>query len=264
MINHIDTTFHALHSQGKKALIAFVTAGFPTLPRSADIITCLLDNGADIVEIGIPFSDPIADGPTIQYSSQQALRNHASLTRLVPWMIKLGQSVQSPLVCMGYLNPFFQYGLDRLSRDLSGSINGIIVPDLPIEESKNFRAVFTRKRIHCIQLVTPVTPIKRCRTIMQSSSGFVYAVSTTGVTGARRSIARNTVLFLEKLKKNTDLPVALGFGISKPAQVSAVRRYCDGIIVGSAFINIIRDHNGSGLFTRLKKYTRSLQQALNP
>ncbi len=256
-IHRIDETFADLASRGRKALIAYVTGGFPSLAAMDRAVRDLENAGVDLVEIGVPFSDPIADGPTIQFSSQEALEAGVTPEKILSWVRRFRRRSRLPLVLMTYLNPVFHRGYARFAREArAAGVDGLIVPDLIPEEAGPLRTALDRQGLHLIHLVAPTTPPERRRRIARLSRGFLYVVSLTGVTGARRDMSaaarrsRGTwggraadaqlPAFLKSLRRSSPVPVAVGFGISTPAHARRVAPWADGVIVGSAFIEKLR------------------------
>ena len=233
----LDTKFNELKKNGEKALLAYVCAGDPDTGSTKEIVESLIRGGADIIELGLPFSDPVADGPTIQAASQRAL--DAGMNPDVYFEMVRGLDVNVPLVCMTYYNLIYKRGLERFVRDCASSgITGIIVPDLPAEESEDLAKYCSENDVNLIFLITPVTTDKRMKMILERSKGFVYIVSRLGVTGTRPEVAGQTSDVLSRVK--TDVPKAVGFGISDRKQAALViERGADGVIVGSAFVDII-------------------------
>ncbi len=259
----IRETFEQLKAQNEMALIAYQTAGHPSLEASMNMIRILSDNGADIIELGIPFSDPIADGPTIQASSQAALDNGITLTRILEAVSKLDASV--PLVAMSYLNPLIAYGRERLFTDMKqAGFSGLIIPDLPIEESAgqderhhadSWKEAASAAGIDLIFLVTPTTSEARLKQIVTATEGFIYCVSLTGITGTRMELPPSLSGFLQKIKSISTKPAAVGFGISTPDHIRGLKGLADGVIVGSRIVQSIADGEDTG------KLIRSLKEA---
>lgn len=219
----------------------FLTVGYPTLDASKELLMAIVAGGADIIEIGIPFSDPLADGATVQRTSQVALENGASLAsgfELAEYARANG--VEIPLVFMGYVNPFFQYGIEKLAADSQRiGVDGFIIPDLPIEESDDFRLPLAETGVDLIYMVAPTSTDRRIAQVAERASGFVYCVSLTGVTGARSSLADNLAAYIGKVREQVDVPLAIGFGISTPEQVNQAAAIGDGVVVASALINYL-------------------------
>jgi tryptophan synthase alpha chain len=257
-VNRIDRLFSELKPKGRKALIAYVTGGYPTLSAMDRAVNELVGAGVDLVEIGIPFSDPIADGPTIQFSSQKALEGGMTPDRLLNWVKKFRKTNDTPVVLMTYMNPIQRMGLDLFAqRARRAGVDGVIVPDLIIEEGRPLEKAFGLKGIHLIYLVAPTTPSSRRTEIARRSRGFLYAVSLTGVTGVRRSLPKDLGAFLADVRRRSPVPVAVGFGISDAAQARQAAAQADGVIVGSAFVSRMKNRES------LVPFTRSLRRALD-
>jgi len=235
----IRETFDVLNQAGEMAFIPYITAGYPSLEESINIFRMLCEYGADIVELGIPFSDPIADGPTIQYSSQIALQDGMTLKKLMDRLRDV--KIDKPLVLMSYLNPLLAYGKENLYRDMKEiGLSGIIVPDMPAEESDEWLSLSKAYDIDVIFLVAPTSSDERIGFIAERSCGFIYCVTIAGTTGMRDELPAGLLRFIRKIKKLTDKPVAVGFGISSPEQIVALRGEVDGVIVGSRIIEAVR------------------------
>jgi len=224
----------------RTALIPFLTAGYPSLPQSEALILALVRGGADVIEIGIPFSDPLADGATIQRTSQIALENGVRLADCLDLVARLrSRGVEIPLVFMGYYNPFLQYGLERFATDAAAAgVDGAIVPDLPAEESDELLAAFRRHGRDLIFLLAPTSTEARIDEVVQRATGFIYCVSLTGVTGARQELPDLTT-YLQRVRARTQLPIAIGFGISTPEHVRQVGQVADAAVCASALIDAI-------------------------
>lgn len=262
-LERMALAFSDAKHRGEAVLIPFLTAGHPDFKTTERLILALSEAGADLVEIGIPFSDPLADGPVIQKSSQTALDNGFTLDQTFEMVDRLRKRIGIPILFMSYCNPIYSQGLDPFLRQCTETgVDGLIVPDLTLEESEDLRSKTLRKNLALIQLVAPTSPPKRVEAITQASTGFVYAVSLKGVTGARKSLPSDVIPFLNRVKKVSPQPVSLGFGISNPEQVRSVAKIADGVVVGSAFVKII-DRYGRlsplpvvNLARRLKRATR--------
>jgi tryptophan synthase alpha chain len=237
--NRIAGTFARCKAENRPALMPFVTAGYPTMDVTEQIIHAIVDAGADLIEIGTPFSDPLADGTTVQRTSQKSLDNGTKLKDCIALAKRVrANGVEIPLMLMGYFNPVVKYGLDRYIADAADAgIDGFIIPDLPIEESGRVRDAARDKGIDLIYMTAPTTTDKRLRQIGEMGSGFVYCVSVTGVTGARESLSASLGDYLDRVRAHTDLPLAVGFGVSTPEHVANVGKVADGAIVASAMIN---------------------------
>jgi len=236
-MSRIESVFkHANH----KALIPYVTVGYPSLEATLKVVPLLVKNGADIIELGIPFSDPLADGVTIQRASFQALQKGVKPRTCIGVAEKLRQKVNVPLVFMSYFNPLFQYGLDKFCRDSAqAGIDGLIIPDLPPEEGNALEKVAVRNNIDVIYLLAPTSTKERIRLVAEHSHGYIYMVSVTGVTGARKELPKNLARFIARVRKITDKPLCVGFGIGMPEQAQEVAQIADGVIVGSRLIQLI-------------------------
>ena len=242
-MNRIDRMFSQLKKRKEAALIPFITTGDPDIATTEALILEMDRQGADLIELGLPFSDPLADGPTIQASSQRALRHNINAKDLFGLVKKVRKKTDIPLVLMGYYNPILQYGLSVFAKDAAiAGLDGTIVPDLPLEEAKDWMACAKPQGLANILLVAPNTPADRVRKIARATQGFLYYVSVTGITGARTELPTELSQGLNGIKQLTNKPVAVGFGISKPAQVSMLSAVTDGIIVGSAIIKLIEAH----------------------
>ena len=261
-MNRIDEKFSALKSRGKTALITFITAGDPDLETTAKILRVLERSGADLVELGVPFSDPMADGPTIQRASERALQKGASLPRILRMVREFRRGAEIPLILFGYYNPFFRYGLKRFTREASrAGVDGILCVDLPPEESGELKRWTDARGLDTIFLLAPTSDAGRIRLVAQQGRGFVYYVSVTGVTGARRRFEDHLHAQVARVRRYTSLPVGVGFGISTPEQAAWIASFADAAVVGSALIEVMEkaDQNQekvkrAGLFVgRLKR-----------
>jgi tryptophan synthase alpha chain len=234
----------AFWKEGKKALVPFVTAGFPKKDITPEIVWALADSGADMVELGIPFSDPLADGPTIQASSQIALQRGVRLLDIFRMAEKIRTRSEIPLLLMGYYNPLFAYGLEKFCRDAAHSgVDGLIIPDLPPEEGGELAKICRPHNLSVVYLIAPTTPAGRIAKIANSSSDFSYCISITGVTGERKNLSTELKDFLLSVRMKTRKPFVVGFGISTPEQVRQLAPYSDGVVVGSALVKLILDEN---------------------
>jgi tryptophan synthase alpha chain len=224
---------------GKKtAFMPYTPLGYPTMDGSLDVVRTLVKAGADLIEIGIPFSDPLADGPTVQAATQRALENGITLAKCLAMVKQLrNEGIDTPFMLMGYINPFLAFGLDRLAEtSLEAGVDGFIVPDLPPEEAADFETFCARNGQALIYLLAPTSTPERIKLISEKSQGFIYLVSLTGVTGARDQLSQGLPDFLKRVRAHTDKPLAVGFGIGNGAQAGQVAQYADGVIVGSALV----------------------------
>jgi tryptophan synthase alpha chain len=255
----------ARREEGKKILSIFLTAGYPEAAATAPLVAALAGAGADLVEIGIPFSDPIADGPTIQHSSEVALRNGVNLRGVFGMMDEIRKSTSIPVILMGYTNPVMRYGLEAFARDcrLHG-VDGTIIADLPPEESPAYRSAMTENGISSVFLAAPTTSDERLRMLDEASSGFLYCVSITGVTGARRSLASQAGEFVSRARKIIRRnSLLVGFGIATPDDARTMAALSDGIIIGSAFINVLRDSAPEKMTEYAADFVKSMRNAID-
>lgn len=262
----IDELFTKLRSEGRKALMPFVTAGDPDLDFTAAVLREVVKQGAALCEVGIPYSDPIADGPVIQASYTRALGNHVKLSAILQTLGEVVPQVSAPLVTMVSYAIVYRHGLEKYADELAQrGVAGMIVPDLPAEESAQLAAVCAKRDLSLIQLITPTTPPDRALRIADTSSGFIYYVSVAGITGERTALPPELVERVSWLRELTPLPVCIGFGISEPAHVKLLAPVADGLIVGSAIVRRIADAAKKGReesLAEVGKYVASLVAAL--
>jgi len=236
----LEQLFYKKRELNEKALIIYLCAGYPDLEFSRDLILTAVKAGADIVEVGIPFSDPLADGPVIQHASQQALSKGMNAAKAVELAAEIKKCVSIPLLIMSYYNPLYRYGLEEFCRDAyEAELNGIIVPDLPLEESEMMVSLTRNFGLGFVPLVSPTSPLERLKKISSTALGFIYCISTTGTTGSTLRSFKDAESVAEELRRITPKPIALGFGIEGPEHVLKVSPLYDGVIVGSAVIRII-------------------------
>jgi tryptophan synthase alpha chain len=259
-MSNITRKFAELRAAGRKGFIPFVTAGDPDLATSLSIIEALADCGADIIELGVPFSDPMADGPTIQASSQRALANGVSLSDVLGMVRQFRSRFETPIVLFGYLNPLIQYGLERFRDDASDAgIDGLLVTDTVDDEAAEISELLAAKDIDLISLVAPTTTDDRLAKIAAHARGFIYAVSRAGVTGARGEVSSAAETLVSRVRKFTDLPIAVGFGISTREQVESTWKYADAAVVGSAIVNeIAQSINDGDSVDRVRTFVHGL------
>lgn len=240
-MSKIDATFSRLRAERRAALMPYLMLGYPEHDSVLDLAPALEAAGADLFELGIPFSDPLADGATIQRASERALANGVRLNDCLRTVAALRQQgVQVPLVPMGYYNPFLQYGLERFALEAAqAGADGVIIPDLPPEEAEECRAACQQAGLDLICFVAPTTPDERIAEIARIASGFLYCVALTGVTGARSELWEGLPAFLQRVRQQSDLPRVVGFGISTAAHVQQVSHYAEGAIVASALISLL-------------------------
>jgi tryptophan synthase alpha chain len=252
-----------LKEEEKRGFIPFITAGDPDLDTTAELLVELANSGATVIELGVPFSDPMADGPVIQRASERALKHGFGLPEIFETTKKARAKIDTPLVLFSYFNPLLQYGVDKLARDarLAG-IDGILVTDLAPEEAEEFAAALKLNNLDMIFLVAPTSTDVRLRRIAEHASGFVYAVSRAGVTGARQNLSEEAELLVSRVRWFSSLPVAVGFGISSPEQVEQTLAYADAAVVGSAIVAQIEKLSASdNLVQEIGKFVRSLNSA---
>src|SRR5579872_978908 len=264
MPTRIPRLFERLKQENRAALIAYITAGDPTPERTASLVAALERGGADLIELGVPFSDPIADGPVIQRGAERALKAGATLARVLRIASEIRSSSQIPLLLFTYLNPVMHYGFEKLAQDAAAAgIDGCLLIDLSVEEAGQYVGVMRTHGLDTVFLAAPTSPPERQRLVAKYSSGFVYLVSRTGVTGERESISEAAAPLIESMRRVTDLPLAVGFGISRGEQAAAVARIADGVVVGSALVRIIEKHGGnSSLEPELESFTRELARGV--
>lgn len=239
-MTRIDDVIANVRSKGEKVLTLFLTAGFPTIDSTPNLVFELEKAGADLIELGMPFSDPLADGPVIQHSSEVALRNGATLQSILSDVKQIRKKSEIPIVLMGYLNPILRYGTDKFFRNArTAGVDGIILPEVPKEEVEQFREMIEHNGLSNILLVAPTSPSQRIEEIDSLSSGFLYCVSTTGITGAKSQAPAHE--YVQRVKSHAKKnPVLVGFGIATSKDARSAARYCDGVIVGSALIKRIQ------------------------
>jgi tryptophan synthase alpha chain len=254
--SNLDKIFQTLESKNEIALIPYLTAGYPSLTRTVELIEQFAACGADIIEIGLPFSDPVADGPAIQYASHQALLNGVTVRAVIKRLKKI--KVQVPLIIMSYANPILAYGREKFFYDISqANITGVIVPDLPIEESQGWRSIARNNDIAMVFLVAPTSSPARIRNIARLSQGFIYCVSLTGTTGVRKDLAPDLLTWIKHLRRRTNKPIAVGFGISSARHIRMLRNHVDGVIMGSRIMQgLKKKENLERLIKNAKKATR--------
>jgi tryptophan synthase alpha chain len=256
-MNRIAAVFSQRHH---KALIPYVTVGYPSLEATLKVVPFLAKNGADIVELGIPFSDPLADGVTIQRSSFNALQKGITPQLCLDTAKELRERVDIPLVFMTYYNPVFHYGLEAFcSACLGAGVDGLIIPDLPPQEGAGLETITNKQDLDLIYLLAPTSTEERIKLVAQRSRGFIYLVSVTGVTGARDRLPADLEVFVSRVKEKVSQPLCVGFGISTPSQAKRVARLADGVIVGSRVIQLMEDED----MNQLGEFIRGLRQALD-
>jgi tryptophan synthase alpha chain len=258
--SRLGEAFKNLRGAGRRGFIPFITAGDPDLETTRALLVELARAGATVVELGVPFSDPVADGPTIQRSSERALRRGVRLSDVIELLADARRETDVPVILFSYFNPLLRYGVERLAADAArAGADGVLVTDLVPEESADFGAALARHGLDQIFLAAPTTSDARLRMIAERASGFVYAVSRAGVTGARTDLSVEAARLVERVRGVTDLPVAVGFGVSTAAHVAEVWRYADAAVVGSALVSEIEKHaDDPEIVARVGAFARSL------
>jgi len=243
-----------------KALIAYITVGYPNIEATQNIATVLANSGCDIIELGIPFSDPLADGATIQKASYQALQQGTTPELCLEVAHKLHQKIVTPLVFMTYYNPVFNFGLKAFCRGCAEvGVSGLIIPDLPPEEGAELEAITQKHKLNLIYLLAPTSTEERIAMVAERSRGFIYLVSLTGVTGTRQTLPPELENFVKRVRQKAKQPLCVGFGVSNPEQASRIARIADGVIVGSRLIQLIEE---DATLSSLKAFVLSLREAL--
>ena len=249
-------------SPDHKALIAYITVGYPSIEATLELVPLLARSGCDIVELGVPFSDPLADGATIQNADFHALQNGVTLKLCVDTARQLRQKVEIPLVIMSYFNPIYKYGCDNFCNDSTDyGINGIIIPDLPPEESGELEAAADKYKLDLIYLLAPTSSEERIKLVALKSRGFIYLVSVTGITGARKSLPPGLNSFVDRVREAASQPLCIGFGISSAQQARQIATIADGIIVGSRIIQLVE--SGVTSFKEVEDFVSELRNALD-
>jgi tryptophan synthase alpha chain len=258
-MNKIEKTFKNLKSQNKKAFIPYIMAGDPSLDDTKKIVLMFEECGADIVEIGVPFTDPLADGPTIQRASERALKNGVTLRKVIARVKDLRQQTQIPLVLMTYYNPIFKYGLELFIKDAKDSgVDGFIVPDLPPDEGRELIGLSKKAGLATIFLLAPTSTEERIKKVAVATSGFIYYVSITGITGSQLLLDGSIERSISNIRNITDKPIAVGFGVSAPDEAKIISRISDGVIVGSAIVKKVQENSDQDLEDFLHKLREAI------
>ncbi len=261
MTSRIGSKFRELGERKAKGLIIYVTAGDPTLEATGDLLEAIERGGADIIELGVPFSDPLADGPIIQRASERALQGGTTLRKVMQALPGWRKRVRVPLVLFSYYNPILQYGLENFARDASeAGADGVLAVDLTPEESESYVQALRKWNLDTIFLASPTSTDARLERVASVSTGFLYLISRTGVTGERKEIAANTRPLIQRTKAFTRLPLAVGFGLSTPQQIRAVEELADAAVVGSAVVRAIEERFSAEGAAAIEKYIRWLKQ----
>jgi len=264
-MSRINQVFAQLKQLGRPGLIPFITAGDPDLDTSVKLVLSLAAAGADVVELGFPFSDPSADGPTIQAASERALSAGTSLAGVLSLVAEVRKTCQIPIVLMGYYNPVYRYGVEQFAIDAAASgVDGLLLVDLPPEEADEVLPSLQKTGIDMITLLAPTTPPERMKHLAELGSGYLYYVSMTGVTGSRRLDPEDIRQAVTELRKLSPIPVGVGFGITTPEDAATVGSYADAVVVGSALVKIIAEYGQSSeLQQRVSVFVGELRQSLD-
>ena len=245
-MSRIQKQFNQLKTNNQKGFIPFITSGDPDLPTTKELILMLAKNGATVIELGIPFSDPMADGVVIQKSSERALKNNFGIAEILELVRDVRTETNTPIILFGYFNPLLQYGLEKLCTDAKDAgVDGFLVTDLVPEEAEEFSNLLRQNDLDMIFLIAPTSGNDRLKMVATRASGFVYAVSRTGVTGAQAEISQSAEILVTRMRQFSDLPIAVGFGISTPQQITETWQYADAAVVGSAIVREIEKFNKS-------------------
>jgi len=261
-MTRIGRLFENLKRENRKGLIAYLTVGDPSPDRTPALVEALVRGGADLIELGVPFSDPIADGPVIQAAGERALKAGATLARVLQVAAEIRQTSEVPLLLFTYLNPVIRYGLERLAQDAAAAgIDGCLLIDASVEEAQEYVGAMHRHGLDTVFLAAPTSTERRLKLVAQYSTGFVYLVSRTGVTGERDSLSNAVAPLVKAVRAVTNLPLAVGFGISKPEHVAELGRQVEAVVVGSAIVRLIeRNADNASLEIQLESYVRELKR----
>jgi tryptophan synthase alpha chain len=259
--SRIEIMFRDLRERGAKGLVAYLTAGDPSLEDTGKILSALDRGGADLIELGVPFSDPLADGPVIQRASERALKAGATLRKILEALPRWRESVRVPMILFSYYNPVLSYGLEAFARDAArAGADGALVVDLTPEESEPYVRAMRGQNLDTVFLASPTSPDHRLKLVAQASTGFLYLISRTGTTGERSDISSSLRPLVERARRFTALPLAVGFGISNPAQVREVQAVADAAVVGSALVHAIEERYPSGGTEAIEQFVRWLKR----
>jgi tryptophan synthase alpha chain len=256
-MSKIEKVFKKLEQTGRKALIPYIMAGDPSLDATKRFVSELEEAGADIIELGVPFSDPLADGPAIQRAHERALQKGITLKKVIALVKEIRQSSQIPIILMTYYNPIFKLGVETFIKEAADSgVDGVIIPDLIPDEAHDLIAFARKYKIDTIFLLAPTSTLERIKKVVKVSTGFIYYVSITGITGATLSIGDPMKDTLKLIRNNTNKPVAVGFGISNPEEASEISIFADGVIIGSAIVRLIAEGKD------IKEFVRKIKESL--
>lgn len=265
MKNRIDITFADLKKNKKKAFVAYITAGDPNLDTTLSIMHLFAQKGVDIIELGVPFSDPIGDGPVNQAAAQRAIHSGTTLAKIFQMVKNFRKTCNIPVVLFSYLNPIHEFGIDHFAQAAkNANIDAVLLVDGPFDMCSDLKQNLNREGIHTIYLAAPTTSIERLKEITCNTGGFLYYISSLGVTGIRQSFSQDIGPRLKKIQSLTDKPICVGFGISTPQDAQKMARFCNGVIVGSAFVKIIAEHQADikTMLDKLDSFTHSMVAAV--
>jgi tryptophan synthase alpha chain len=260
-VSRIDDAFARLRSEGRTGLVTYVTAGDPGLAESGEVLRALDRAGADVLEVGVPFSDPLADGPVIQRATERALASGTTLSRVLDLVADLRPSIAAPIVLFTYANPLARMGFDAFAaRAARAGVDGVLALDLPLEEAGEVRSLFTSSGLDTIFLLSPTTTPARIRRAAELGRGFLYGISRLGVTGARDTVAAGAERLAGRVRAETNMPLAIGFGVSRPEHVAEIGRWADAAVVGSSLVSVVAEHGRSAsLAGAVEEYVRWLK-----
>jgi tryptophan synthase alpha chain len=259
--SRIEARFRELRERGAKGLVVYLTAGDPTLEDTGRILEAVDRGGADVIELGVPFSDPLADGPVIQRASERALKSGATLRRILEWLPRWREAAGAPMILFSYFNPVLQFGLERFARDASrAGASGALIVDLTPEEAEPYVAAMRGQNLDTVFLASPTSTDARLKRAAELSSGFLYLISRTGTTGERSELSASARTLVEGVRRFTQLPLAVGFGISHPAQVREVQAFADAAVVGSAVVHAIEERYHSAGEAAIERFVRWLKE----
>lgn len=258
--NRIAESFNQLKNENRRGFIPFITAGDPDLKTTEELLLMLARNGAAVIELGVPFTDPMADGVVIQRASERALKHNFGVAEILDSVREARQEIETPIILFSYFNPLLQYGLNRLCLDAKeAGVDGFLVTDLVPEEAGEFSNLLRKNDLDMIFLIAPTSSDERLKIIAERAGGFIYAVSRAGVTGAREETSNSAKILVERMRKFSDLPIAVGFGISKAEHVAETWKYADAAVVGSAIVKKIEESaNDNKLVERVKEFVQNL------
>ncbi len=264
MSGRITATFDRLRAEGRAGFVPFIMAGDPSLDATGELLRAAADAGADLIELGVPFSDPMADGPGLQRSAERALTAGTTLTGVLALIAEFRRRSAIPIVLFGYANPFLRYGAERLAADAAASgADGVLCVDLPPEEADDLQLATDAARLDLIFLLAPTSDRARIQRVKARARGFVYYVSITGTTGAAAPDPREVATMVQSVRDQVGLPVGVGFGITEPAQAAAVAKIADAVVVGSAVMRLVEEHPGPALVPAAREFLRAVADAVH-